>query len=141
MAIVTSTSKAAISHTGKRDRAITRVAALVGAGSELVAGRRIGLAQIVDQPQEVGNFSTACCSWGDGALTSLIVPPLTAATQNEHPTSNEAKPPQPQPSHLPRSGICQVRVVGQVQIMTDGWNAYPDTIRPRLLRRLDYAGR
>ena len=90
MAIVTSTSKAAISHTGKRDRAITRVAALVGAGSELVAGRRIGLAQIVDQPQEVGNFSTTFCSWADGALTSLIAERISSI---EHPTSIEAKPP------------------------------------------------
>ncbi len=43
----------------------------------MVAGRRIGLAQIVDQPQEVGNFSTTFCSWDDGALTSLIALPLT----------------------------------------------------------------
>jgi hypothetical protein len=75
MAIVTSISNAAINHTGKPDRALTGVAALFGAGSEWVAGRRIGLAQIVDQPQEAGNFSTRFCSWDDGALTSLITGP------------------------------------------------------------------
>jgi len=31
------------------------------------------------------------------------------------------------------------RIVGRVQITTDGWNAYPDTIRHYLLDRLDYA--
>jgi IS1 family transposase len=31
------------------------------------------------------------------------------------------------------------RVVGRVQITTDGWQAYPDTIRYHLLERLDYA--
>ena len=31
------------------------------------------------------------------------------------------------------------RIVGRVQITTDGWNAYPDTIREHLLGRLDYA--
>src|ERR1035438_4419596 len=82
MAIVTSTSNAAINHTGKPDRALTGVAALFGAGSEWVAGRRIGLAQFVDQPQEVGNFNTRFCSWDDSALTSLIALPFTAPTRN-----------------------------------------------------------
>jgi hypothetical protein len=63
--------------------------ALVGAGSDLVADRRIGLAQIVGQPQEVRNFSTTFCSWDDGALTSLIAERTSSI---EHPTSNEAKP-------------------------------------------------
>jgi IS1 family transposase len=31
------------------------------------------------------------------------------------------------------------RIVGRVQITTDGWQAYPDTIRNYLLYRLDYA--
>jgi len=31
------------------------------------------------------------------------------------------------------------RIVGRVQVTTDGWNAYPDTIRKHLLYRLDYA--
>ena len=31
------------------------------------------------------------------------------------------------------------RVVGRVQVTTDGWAAYPDTIRKYLLDRLDYA--
>jgi IS1 family transposase len=31
------------------------------------------------------------------------------------------------------------RIVGRVQITTDGWNAYPGTIRHHLLERLDYA--
>jgi len=31
------------------------------------------------------------------------------------------------------------RVVGRVQITTDGWKAYPDTLRQYLLGRLDYA--
>lgn len=31
------------------------------------------------------------------------------------------------------------RIAGRVQITTDGWNAYPDTIRRYLLERLDYA--
>ena len=31
------------------------------------------------------------------------------------------------------------RIAGRVQITTDGWNAYPDTIRHYLLQRLDYA--
>lgn len=31
------------------------------------------------------------------------------------------------------------RIVGRVQITTDGWNAYPDAIRKHLLERLDYA--
>jgi IS1 family transposase/transposase-like protein len=31
------------------------------------------------------------------------------------------------------------RIVGRVQITTDGWAAYPDTIRSHLLYRLDYA--
>ena len=31
------------------------------------------------------------------------------------------------------------RVKGRVQITTDGWAAYPDTIRKYLLERLDYA--
>jgi len=31
------------------------------------------------------------------------------------------------------------RIVGRIQITTDGWNAYPDAIRKYLLYRLDYA--
>jgi IS1 family transposase len=31
------------------------------------------------------------------------------------------------------------RIVGRVQITSDGWKAYPDTIRHYLLERLDYA--
>ena len=31
------------------------------------------------------------------------------------------------------------RIVGRVQVTTDGWAAYPDTIRKYLLERLDYA--
>src|ERR1035441_2474424 len=103
MAIVTSASNAAISHTGKSDRTITGVAALVGGGSELVADRRIGLAQIVGQPQEVGNFSTTFCSWDDGALTSLIAE-RTSDIQRGKATI----------SHPPRSGIGQARAVGRV---------------------------
>src|ERR1017187_5079450 len=98
MAIVTSTSNAAINHTGKPDRALTGVAALFGAGSEWVAGRRIGLAQIVDQPQEAGNFSTTFCSWDNGALTSLIAE-RTSDIQRGKATI----------SHPPRSGIGQAR--------------------------------
>ena len=45
-AIVTSTSNTAISHTGKRGRALTGVAALGGAGLAWVAGRRIERSQI-----------------------------------------------------------------------------------------------
>jgi hypothetical protein len=75
MATVTSASNAAISHTGKPDHAITEVTALVGGGSEWVAARRIGLAQIVDQPQKVENFSMSLCTGDDAALTSLIALP------------------------------------------------------------------
>jgi hypothetical protein len=81
MATVTSASKTAISHAGKPDPALIGAATFVGTGFELVAGRRIGLDQIVDQPQEVGSFITAFCSWGDAALTSLIASP-TPSIQN-----------------------------------------------------------
>jgi hypothetical protein len=75
MATVTSASNAAISHTGKPDHAITEVTAFFGGGSEWVANRGIGLAQIVDQPQKVENFSMSLCTGDDGALTSLTALP------------------------------------------------------------------
>jgi hypothetical protein len=53
--MVTSASNAAISHTGKRDRAMTGADALVGAGLDFVSGRRI---RLPPNYQEGGNFGT-----------------------------------------------------------------------------------
>lgn len=58
-AIVNSASNTAISHIGKRRPALTVAKALGDVGLAGVAGRRIELAQIIAQQQEVPNFSTA----------------------------------------------------------------------------------
>jgi len=49
----------AISHTGKRDLALTGITVLGAAGLAWVAGRRIELARLIAQPHGVGNFRTA----------------------------------------------------------------------------------
>jgi hypothetical protein len=58
-AIVNSASNTAISHTGKRGRVLTGAAAFGGAGLAWFADRRMGVAQMIAQPHEVGNFSMA----------------------------------------------------------------------------------
>ena len=62
-------SIAAISQTGKRNRARTGADAIVGSGLDFVSGLHMGLPKIT---RRSGTLARPLCSWNSGALKRLV---------------------------------------------------------------------